>query len=78
MLELKRKTLKFKLDDKVNELSWPSVGQLHSFEKKFRKSESLDVVLDFMESLGGSREVFEGMDSDHLFAVIEEFQKKRS
>lgn len=78
MLELKRKTLKFKLDEKEHVLSWPTVGQLNAFDKKFRDNQSLETVLEFMESLGGKRKVFEGMDSDHLFAVIEEFQKKRN
>lgn len=71
MLEFKRKELKFKLDDVVYNLRFPSVDQTRNYAKDYAKAkDTFDCVMEFLSKLGLPKKISGGMEMDHLNQII--------
>lgn len=72
MLDFKDEVLQFKYNGEVYELNFPKVKDLKKFQKDYKENEeSIDVMIDFLVSLGGKREVIENLSSKALKAISE-------
>ena len=78
MLEFQRKELQFKLDDKIHSLKYPSVKQVNEYTKKQEKAEDqLECVIDFLSGLGLDRNIAEGLEVNHLTAIIKALTEEK-
>jgi hypothetical protein len=69
--ELKRKTLKIKIDGEEYKILFPTVRQLSTFQESFNKKQDLDLMIKFIAELGLPEHVGESLEADHLKDVFE-------
>ena len=78
MLEFTRKELKFKLDGNEYLLKFPSVKQISEYSVSYEKAEDkFDCIVEFLNRLGLSREVSEGMELDHLTTILKALTEEK-
>lgn len=71
MLEFKSKKLDLKFNDKVYQLSYPTVKQLKKFSAK-EKSDSFEAVFEMFVDCGLPEKVCEQLEADMVEAIIKE------
>jgi len=71
-MEFKKRVLKVKVYGEEIELTYPTVGQFKSFQKKLDGDVTLDDMIDFLEMLGMKKEITESLEPEHLNLIIQE------
>jgi hypothetical protein len=69
--ELKRKTLKLKLDGEEYKVLFPSARQLSDFQEEFSKEQKLGKMIDFVVKLGLPLDAAESLEAEHLREIFE-------
>lgn len=69
--ELKRKTLKVKIDGEEYKILFPNVRQLSAFQESFHKKQDLDLMINFIAGLGLPENVCNSLEADHLRDIFE-------
>lgn len=81
-MKFERRKLSFDIYGEKCEVLFPTTGQIKEkdelIKKKENKGREIDVVIDFLETLGLPRDISLGMEMDHLLKIISEVsgQKK--
>lgn len=72
-LKFKKRQLKIDLYGKEVLLDFPTVGHAKKYEKELNKKdiEEFDVMGDFLADLGMEKEVLNGVETEHLKAIID-------
>lgn len=74
MLELQRTVFCFKLDGQEYRLKKPTVGQFQEYDKKVKSTDHknhLELLIDFLSSLGLPKDTAYGLEVGHLEAILE-------
>lgn len=74
MLELNRKTTKFKIDGEEFSVPHPSMGQYREFMKVGDSDDQLQGTIDLLISLGLKEELVLSLEPSHVFAIVNSFK----
>jgi len=81
-VELKRRVLNIKFEDKEIVVKFPTVSQQMEFSKQYDDAknepmEAVNLIIGFLCSLGMPEEVAGQLESDHLSEILEAFNAKK-
>lgn len=74
MIELNRKTTKFKIDGEEYSVPHPSMGQYREFMKAGDTEDQLQGTIDLLISLGLKEDLVLSLEPSHVFAIVESFK----
>ncbi len=78
MLEFKKTVLKINLYGDSVEVRFPTVGEIKRFEESEKKSEaSIEVMVEFLDSLGLPKEKTNDMEIEHFTQIIEKLTNQK-
>ena len=81
-MELKKRVLNIKFEDREIVVRFPTVSQQMEFSKRYDDAkdnpmEAVNLIIGFLCSLGMPEEVAGQLESDHLSDILEAFNAKK-
>lgn len=71
MLEFKSKVLRFKFDDEIHELRYPTVKEIREMQKlQKEESDEVNVIESMLNKLGMKEGLFDKLEVDHVEAIV--------